>query len=116
MEAPSIEEIAKWPAPNYINPETRGPANIAVLAAGMSVMLIFMAARVASRIKLVGGLKLDDWIMVVGAIFATGTTILGILCVTEWGGGHHLWDLKFQWLLPYMKAGLGMTPLIIREA
>jgi hypothetical protein len=62
--------MAQWPPPNYINPETRVSAQLSIIITGTVIMLVFVAGRVVSRLKMKGSFELDDWIILVAAVTA----------------------------------------------
>jgi hypothetical protein len=68
MPAPTVEQMAHWPAPNYINPSTRVPAVIAVMVVFTTLMVPFLITRIYIRLKIRGGVKLDDWIILTAAV------------------------------------------------
>lgn len=68
MSEPTPSEVAAWPAPNYIDPETRVTVLIATLATGLALMLPFIFGRIYIRLKLRRGFGVDDWIIFVAAV------------------------------------------------
>ncbi|PGH05023.1 hypothetical protein AJ79_06910 [Helicocarpus griseus UAMH5409] len=110
MSMPTPEEMAKWPPPNYVNPDTRVPETLGVLIGGMSVMLFFVAGRIYTRMRLQVGFGVDDWIIFAGVLIVVGTSILGCVSV-KYGTGYHIWDLKPEWSLNFNKISLAGTTL-----
>ena len=76
MSAPTPEEIAHWPAPNYVNPSTRVPALIGVMTSFTVAMLPFVIARIHMRLRLKGRLRIDDWVIINSAACDTQTYYL----------------------------------------
>jgi len=105
MSAPTPEEIAHWPAPNYVNPKTRAVPLIAVLIVGTVLMLPFVIGRTFTRKQLKARFGIDDWIIFVAAVISIGYTFLGVYA-TRFGAGYHLWDIKPEWADQYRKIGL----------
>lgn len=68
MSAPTPEEIAHWPAPNYVDPQTRAVPLIAVLVISTVLMLPFVVGRVHMRVNLNGGFGIDDWVILAAAV------------------------------------------------
>jgi hypothetical protein len=68
MRLPPPEVLASWPTPNYINPETRGPALIIVELITLPIALICLGLRLYARIHVTGPTGWDDWIMVAAAV------------------------------------------------
>ncbi|PSN71300.1 hypothetical protein BS50DRAFT_584806 [Corynespora cassiicola Philippines] len=94
---PTPEEVAAWPAPNYVNPITRRP-----LVLGVDIPLIFLvalvvSARFYSRTVIIRALGTDDWFMLAAGVFAIATYIMN--CVStqnEFQTGYHIFvgDLR----------------------
>jgi len=70
MRLPPPEVIATWPKPNYVNPETRGPALIVVEILTLFLAVTCVALRLYVRIAMMRKTDWDDWIMV-GASVST---------------------------------------------
>jgi hypothetical protein len=70
MSMPTPEQMAQWPPPNYIDPDTRVTETIAVTAAGTVLMLIFVAGRIGTRFQVKAGFTTGDWIIFAGAVRA----------------------------------------------
>ena len=68
MVAATPEEMANWPTPNYVNPETRVNLALGWILSTMSLMLIFLAARLYSRTTLKPALGADDWVIAAAAV------------------------------------------------
>lgn len=43
---PGIDEMLKWPTPNYVNPETRGPLLLGVEIPLLVLVIIVIAMRI----------------------------------------------------------------------
>ena len=68
MVAVTPEEMANWSAPNYVNPETRVNLALGWILSTMTLMLIFLAARLYSRAILKAALGADDWAIAAAAV------------------------------------------------
>lgn len=73
MQTPPLSVIASWPPPNYVNPETRGPAVIIVLAIFLAIVTLLIAIRIYTRIFVSRGFGLDD-VLIILAYVRTETT------------------------------------------
>jgi hypothetical protein len=62
------EVVASWPKPNYINPDTRGPALVIVELITLSIALVILVLRLYVRIKIMRKTGWDDWLMVFSAV------------------------------------------------
>ena len=67
--------MASWPTPNYINPETRGPALIIVVILALSIGVICLGLRLYIRTRILRNLDWDDWLMVAGAVYIRTTNL-----------------------------------------
>jgi hypothetical protein len=68
---PTIEDILKWPAPNYVDPVTRRPLVLAVEIPLTVLTILFTAGRFYSRTVLVKALGWDDWFMLAATVRKT---------------------------------------------
>jgi hypothetical protein len=55
---PTVEEILAWPAPNYVDPETKQSLVLGVQIPLMVLVVVFVSMRFYSRIFLVRALGL----------------------------------------------------------
>ncbi|OCK75112.1 hypothetical protein K432DRAFT_429625 [Lepidopterella palustris CBS 459.81] len=104
MSAPTPEQMANWPAPNYINPETRVNVALGWIITTMTLMLLFIAARIYSRAVIKGSFGRDDWVMTVAAALSLSVSITAC-AATSFGLGYHLWDIRAGWIVKYAKIG-----------
>jgi hypothetical protein len=102
MFAPTLQEMASWPAPNYINPQTLVPAVYGVTIAFTVLMLPFVFARIHMRLRSKGSLLIDDYIIVGAAVFSVASVVLAIVS-TKYGLGYLIWDVKPEWVPPFRK-------------
>ncbi len=68
MRSPPPEVLASWPKPNYVNPETRGPALIIIELTALSISSICLGLRLYVRARIMRSIDWDDWLMLVGAV------------------------------------------------
>ena len=77
---PPPEVIAKWPAPNRVNPEERGWGPPIVLLILLLLTVIVYIARIRARLMVVNNAGIDDILMSIAmlpVIALTVSTILG---------------------------------------
>jgi len=60
---PTAEKIASWPAPNYVNPITRGSALTVVNIIFIILVCIVVALRYYTRLRITKSFGLDDWVI-----------------------------------------------------
>ncbi|KAI0816601.1 hypothetical protein GGR55DRAFT_244413 [Xylaria sp. FL0064] len=94
MKIPSVEVIASWPKPNYINPETRAPAGRVIGLILLAIATIILAIRLYTRKKLTKGCGLDDLFICLAYLPAAAFTITGIATQEEFGWARHVWDIE----------------------
>jgi len=98
---PTLDVIYKWPKPNYVNPVTQGPAVDACVYITTIAMILFVVARFYVRMNSKGGLQLDDWFLLVGAVFGLALSVL-LVTMTKHIIGRHLYDIE-AWRFPTFK-------------
>jgi hypothetical protein len=55
-----LDMAAKWPAPNYVDPETRGPAFVIVIVIFTVLVTVTLSARLYTRLCISKVFGLDD--------------------------------------------------------
>ncbi|KAF2398132.1 hypothetical protein EJ06DRAFT_523486 [Trichodelitschia bisporula] len=107
MGAPTPAEMAAWPLPNYVNPETRKTALFVCIGIGIGFALPLVLSRIFIRLRMKGKLGADDWVIVAAMIqiLSIGSNALAVYG-THFGGGYHLWDVKPQWVPIFRKIAM----------
>ncbi|KAI0458400.1 hypothetical protein F5B21DRAFT_500660 [Xylaria acuta] len=100
MKIPPAEVIASWPKPDYIDPESRGPAGKIVGSILLGLVTVILAIRLYSRKRLTKGFGLDDMLICLAYIPATAFTITGISTQELLQWGRHLWDVEPKFFSP----------------
>ncbi|KAJ4984950.1 hypothetical protein SVAN01_09556 [Stagonosporopsis vannaccii] len=86
-----IEEILRWPRPNYTNPTTR-PNTILVLSCICGpVTFAMLMARLWVRIFHQRNPGWDDWLVVAGTVSSAASAAI-IPAATDSGFDRHIWD------------------------
>lgn len=93
---PPPEVLATWPEPNFVDPINRGPALMIVELTILPIALVCLALRLYVRLCIIRKSWWDDWLMVGGAVFASGVTVCVILATQFYGWNLHVWDLTPQ--------------------
>ncbi|KAL0943318.1 uncharacterized protein CTRU02_201204 [Colletotrichum truncatum] len=93
MRLPPVTVILSWPAPNYVDPEERGPALMIIEIISLSIALSCLGLRLYVRFGVIHKSWWDDWLMIGAAIFCTSVTICVILATQLYGWNLHVWDL-----------------------
>ncbi|KAI1457196.1 integral membrane protein [Annulohypoxylon moriforme] len=100
MQIPPTSVIESWPAPNYINPETRGRLGMVVGILLAVMVTIILAIRLYARKWLTRGLGLDDVFILLAYFPATAYTIIGVVAEDEYQWNRHTWDLELEYFVP----------------
>jgi hypothetical protein len=107
---PTPADMASWPAPNYVNPETRRPLVLGVEIPLMILIVIFTVLRFYSRLTIVRKLGIvspllqsfiyqphqltvtkDDWFILAATITALATSIMTCISMgPAYQTGYHL--------------------------
>jgi hypothetical protein len=94
MQLPPVDVIITWPQGNYTNPsEVRGPAIVILTLIFVPLLVILVALRTYTRLRLSKNFGADD-IAIVAALFPTmGCAVLALLAVLHYGCNRHVWDV-----------------------
>ncbi|KAH8731619.1 hypothetical protein GQ44DRAFT_604600 [Phaeosphaeriaceae sp. PMI808] len=82
----------KWPAPNYVNPETRSWAAPAGIIAMFFVTFVVFAMRIWARFHITRKAGVDDWLIIASMPGLAGLTIATVLALRVYGFQLHIWD------------------------
>jgi len=80
MQRPPLSVIQAWPEPNFIDPVTRGNANVIVNIVLYSLLFIFICLRIFTRTHLKSVFGADDVFILVAMV--CNSIFLGDEC---WG-------------------------------
>ena len=69
---PTAEVIASWPAPNYVNPVTRGWALTVVNILFIILVFLVAGARFYTRLRITRSWGLDDWMIAISLVSRIG--------------------------------------------
>ncbi|KAI1094437.1 integral membrane protein [Rostrohypoxylon terebratum] len=100
MQRPPDSVSDSWPAPNYVNPETRGHLGMVVGILLAVIVTIILAIRLYSRKWLTQGFGLDDVFIMFAYLPATAYTIIGIVEEDKFQWNRHTWDLEEEYFVP----------------
>ena len=90
------EVIASWPAPNYVDPETRGPGLVVASILLASLVIVPVAPRLYSRFLLTKAAGPDHALIVLALAFAIALSVLVIIGNKVWLSGYHIWDVPID--------------------
>jgi hypothetical protein len=94
MQLPPVDVLVTWPQGNYTNPsEVRGPAILILTAIFVPLLVILIALRTYTRLRLSKNFGADD-IAILVAVFPTmGCAVLTLTAVLNYGWSRHVWDI-----------------------
>ncbi|KAF1988795.1 hypothetical protein K402DRAFT_419144 [Aulographum hederae CBS 113979] len=93
MRYPPSEVLEAWPAPNYVDPETRGPALYVVTGLFSAFVLLAISLRLYARLVIRRWFGADDVFILLSIFFTTGLVISIILGNQRYGWDRHIWDV-----------------------
>ncbi|KAK7970434.1 hypothetical protein PG996_001137 [Apiospora saccharicola] len=93
MIIPPLSVIASWPRPNYVNPESQGPAGVGVGSTLIVLVTITLLLRLYTRRWISKGFGLDDILIACAYVPALAFTVIGIVGERKLGWGRHIWDV-----------------------
>jgi hypothetical protein len=105
MQPPPPSVIASWPHPNFINPETRGNANIILNIVLYALLLFFIALRIFTRTHLRSSFGADDVFMLLALIPASAFFVISILADVKFLWVRHVYDIPVS----HVTTGLKMV-------
>ncbi|KAH8178914.1 integral membrane protein [Sarocladium implicatum] len=99
-------EVLALPPPDYEvdfdNPRREAvPVPYYVAAFGATLTLIFMAQRIFVKLRLSGGLQLDDYLLLLAWTLAMITIALCVHMFANGAGGVHIWEISVDTYLIY---------------
>jgi hypothetical protein len=107
------EVYASWPAPNYTNPQTRGPSVVIFNAVLISIVTFTVLLRLYVRAYMLRWLGIDDVFIIIALVslpelFITlpvdanirkistmGLTACVLIAYLAYGWDRHVWDIPF---------------------
>lgn len=94
MRPVPLSVFAHWPAPNYVNPVTRGDALLVINIVFIILVTISIAIRLYSKMRFKRQAGIDDIMIVLAYIFTIGMTAVVLLANRNYGWNRHMWDVE----------------------
>ncbi|KAF2466473.1 uncharacterized protein BDR25DRAFT_269074, partial [Lindgomyces ingoldianus] len=110
---PPSSVINKWPAPNYINPETRDWTGSIMLIVVLAITCAVYLARIWARMNVAKNPGLDDLLMSIAMIPLIGLTVAVILGNSVYGFQLHAWDQTPRTLITSRQITLAIEVLYL---
>ncbi|KAI4266450.1 MAG: hypothetical protein L6R38_008734, partial [Xanthoria sp. 2 TBL-2021] len=93
---PTKEVIASWPKPNYVNPDTRGPALTVVNIVFIVLVFIVVGLRYYTRIRITRSFGIDDYVIGASVVPTFALTVVVLIADNNYGWNRHSWDLHAE--------------------
>ncbi|KAF3770175.1 hypothetical protein M406DRAFT_232296, partial [Cryphonectria parasitica EP155] len=106
MQIPSASVISHWPAANYTNPVTRGPAAIIVVSVLLFLVTTLLAIRIYTRLRISKGFGLDDVLILVAYVPTAAFASISFVAQVDFGWGRHVWDIPLNFVTPGLQLSL----------
>lgn len=87
-----LKVYASWPAPNYVNPVTRGNELLITNIIFITLVTFSIVIRIISRLKQARP-GIDDVFIFIAYLFTIGLTIVVIMANSSYGWDRHIWDV-----------------------
>jgi hypothetical protein len=96
VRAIPIDVLLSFPNPNYTDPVTHGASLVIVNCVFISLVTIFVALRLYTRLYLKRWFGIDDWCIILSWIFTVGLTTVVILANQKYYWNRHVWDVPID--------------------
>lgn len=117
MQLPPLDVIATWPQANYANPsEVRGPTILILTAIFVPLLVILIALRIYTRLRLSKNFGADDVAIVAAALPTIGCAVLALIAVLHYGWSRHVWDVPTDQLVVGLKFVVAVEILFVMGA
>jgi hypothetical protein len=81
MILPPLDVVESWPLPNYVDPITRGPANLVVNLVLFPLVCVLVALRLYTRLHISRSSGPDDWLILASLVRSLPSTSIITLTV-----------------------------------
>lgn len=93
---PTKEIIEGWPAPNYVDPVTRGPALTIVNIIFIILVFLVVGLRFYTRLRITHSFGQDDVVIGLSVIPTFALTVVVLTADNNFGWNRHSWDLHAE--------------------
>ena len=112
MQLPPLDVLLTWPVGNYTNPsEVRGPAILALTLTFVPFVLLLVAARIYTRVRLTKNLGADDIVIVAAVVPTLACAVITVLAVLNYGWNRHIWDVPTNEIETALKVAMAVEIL-----
>ncbi|KAE9380981.1 hypothetical protein N431DRAFT_459885 [Stipitochalara longipes BDJ] len=89
----SVQTFETWPAPNYIDPETRGNSVIAIHCILYTLVVGVVGLRIFTRTCISRSFGADDTFILIAMVPTTAFVVLMLIAQAKYGWNRHAWDV-----------------------
>ncbi|KAN0120355.1 hypothetical protein V8E51_002563 [Hyaloscypha variabilis] len=90
----SIQTVESWPAPNYIDPETRGNSILIINSILYTLVVGVVGLRIFTRTCISRSFGADDAFILVAMVPTTVFVIVMLIAQVKLGWNRHAWDVR----------------------
>jgi hypothetical protein len=112
MRLPPVDVLLTWPVGNYEHPsEVRGPTVLILTLIFVPTLLILVALRMYTRLRLTKNFGPDDVAIALSVIPTLGCAVISMLAVLYYGWDRHVWDNPTDRLVLALKLSMAVEIL-----
>ncbi|KAF2140909.1 uncharacterized protein K452DRAFT_288317 [Aplosporella prunicola CBS 121167] len=111
-----ISVLLSFPAPNYVDPVTRGPSLVVVNAIFIALVNVIVLARLYTRIFIKRWFGSDDVFIILAFITAIGLTVNVIIANTSCYWDRHIWDIPISSIESVLKVAFSAKLIFVFAA
>src|ERR1700753_2955713 len=97
MQIPPASVFSQWPAANYNNPKTHGPALLILNFILLAISTIIVVLRVYTRLVIQRWFGLDDALICLALVLTMAMHGIIDAGLTSFGWNRHVWDIPPLW-------------------
>ncbi|CAE7207985.1 hypothetical protein PTTW11_09771 [Pyrenophora teres f. teres] len=116
MQLPPLDVILSWPTPNYVDPQTRGPALVIVNSIFITLAILTVCARLYTRLIIKRWFGIDDVFILLALLFTLGLTAIVLLANEKYGWDRHEWDVPISQIIPTYKVAMAAKVIFTAAA
>ncbi|KAJ4391468.1 hypothetical protein N0V93_005085 [Gnomoniopsis smithogilvyi] len=106
MQIPPLSVLSSFPAPNFVNPETAGPAAFITVSILLFLVTVLLGIRIYTRLWISRGFGLDDIFIMLAYIPTLAFAIISYVAQVDFHWGRHIWDVPLEDVTPSLQASL----------
>lgn len=114
MVHPTKEIMESWPAPNFVDPVTRGPGLTVVNIIFIILVFVVVGLRYYTRLRITRSFGLEDWVIGISLVPTFALTCVVLVADNNFGWNRHFGiyihqkaplDISSVWQRRYCSSG-----------